>query len=124
VGASKKADKSNKEIAKRQNIIDLHAQWSNISDIDLNNIIVPDVVKAVGVLTLTASLWNHDVVLKPLIYQSYWNSYRTLYDKLYSFDQEIPGTGWTGKSLVADDITKAYYSMKNTDISKLLNTKY
>jgi len=118
------SNQSNKEIAKRQNIIDLHAQWSSVNDIDLNKIVIPDVVRAVNALSLTASLWNHDVIVKSVIYQSYWEPYRTLYDKLYGCNQEIEGLNRTGRSMMTTDISKAYHSMRDADISKLLTTKY
>ena len=50
--------------------------WNNVNDIDVKNLIGPDIVKAVNALSLTASLWNHDVIEKTILYQTYWGSYK------------------------------------------------
>lgn len=62
-----------------------------INAIDPENLITPDVVKAVNALELTASLWNHDVVAKEILHQSYWQSFRDLYDVLYHCNKIPPG---------------------------------
>lgn len=118
------SNKTNKEIAKRQGVIDLHVQWSQVSDIDMSDPVVPDIHGAINALNLTASLWNHDVMLKPIILQSYWDSYRDLYDKFYSHNELIEPLKRTGKSMITNDITKAYNDMKNASLSNVYTTKY
>jgi len=117
------ANRSSKEIAKRQGVIDLHVQWNGINDINLSNPVVPDVKNAVNALSLTASLWNHDVVHKPIIMQSYWDIYRTLYDKLYIHNDVITGLGRTGKSMISPDIMKAYREMESYELSRVETSK-
>ena len=66
-----KANNINKNVFKRQGVIDLHMSWNNVNDIDVKNLIGPDIVKAVNALSLTASLWNHDVIEKTILYQTF-----------------------------------------------------
>lgn len=116
------ANSTNKRMFKRQGVIDLHMAWQGVSEIDPKNLITPDIVKAVNALSLTASLWNHDVIEKPILYQTYWNSYRELYDTLYSINDLVPGQRRTCKSLLTNEITKAYIGMKNTDLETVVST--
>ncbi|MEH6706195.1 MAG: hypothetical protein V7691_15480 [Galbibacter orientalis] len=120
---SGKANNTNKNMFRRQGVIDLHIAWQDINDIDENDLIGPDVVKAVNALSLTASLWNHDVIEKSILYQTYWNSYKDLYDTLYGINKLVPGHKKTCRSLMTNEITKAYEGMKNTDLSTVVQTK-
>lgn len=74
--------------------------WQGINDIDENNLIGPDVVKAVNALSLTASLWNHDVIEKSILYQTYWISYKDLYDTLNGINKLVPGHKKTCRRLM------------------------
>ena len=113
---SGRASNINKRIFKRQGVIDLHMAWQNVSDIDPKNLVGPDVIKAVNALSLTASLWNHDVIEKSILYQAYWGAYKDLYDKLINLDEIVPGHKRTCRSLITAEIQKAYESMKTTDL--------
>jgi hypothetical protein len=96
--------------------------WTDIRRIDPENLITPDIVRAVNALSLTASLWNHDVIEKPILYQSYWNNYRELYDTLYSINKIPLGQTKTCKSLLTQEITTAYIGMKKADFDTVLET--
>lgn len=117
-----RANSINKNIFKRQGVIDLHMAWQGINDIDPANLIGPDVVKAVNALSLTASLWNHDVIEKSILYQTYWGSYKDLYDKLYNLDVLVPGLKKTCKSLMTAEIKKAYRGMDEVDLKTVTQT--
>lgn len=117
-----RANSINKNIFKRQGVIDLHMAWQGINDIDPDNLIGPDVVKAVNALSLTASLWNHDVIEKSILYQTYWGSYKDLYDKLYNLDVLVPGLKKTCKSLMTAEIKKAYKGMDEVDLKTVTQT--
>jgi hypothetical protein len=118
-----KANNLNVQMFKRQGVIDLHMAWQGINDIDAKNLITPDIVKAVNALSLTASLWNHDVIEKSILYQSYWRPYKQLFEKLNSIDELVPGKKETCKSLMTNEIVKAYEEMKNTDLDTVISTK-
>ena len=117
------ANNTNKNMFRRQGVIDLHMAWQGISEIDDSNLIGPDIVKAVNALSLTASLWNHDVIEKSILYQTYWASYKDLYDSLNSINKLVPGHKKTCRSLLTSEITKAYEGMKNVDLSLVTNSK-
>src|SRR5690606_37394384 len=119
---SGKANNTNKNMFRRQGVIDLHIAWQDINDIDENDLIGPDVVKAVNALSLTASLWNHDVIEKSILYQTYWGSYKDLYDKLYNLDELVPGLKKTCKSLMTAEIKKAYKGMDEVDLKTVTQT--
>ncbi|SDX36215.1 hypothetical protein [Flavobacterium degerlachei] len=120
---SGQANNTNKNIFRRQGVIDLHMAWQDISEVDKNNLIAPDIVRAVNALSLTASLWNHDVIEKSILYQTYWNSYRDLYDTLININELVPGHKKTCRSLMTNEITKAYEGMKNADLSTVTQTR-
>ncbi|MDO7173802.1 hypothetical protein [Mariniflexile sp. AS56] len=119
---SGKANNTNKNMFRRQGVIDLHMAWQNINEIDEKNLIGPDVVKAVNALSLTASLWNHDVIEKSILYQTYWTSYKDLYDTLNNINELVPGHKKTCRSLMTNEITKAYEGMKNVNLSTVTQT--
>jgi hypothetical protein len=117
-----RANSVNKNMFKRQGVIDLHMAWTDIKEIDKNNLIGPDIIRAVNAMSLTASLWNHDVIEKSILYQTYWNSYKDLYDTLLSINELVPGHKRTCRSLITNEITKAYEGMKNVDLSTVTQT--
>ncbi len=119
---SGRANNTNKNMFRRQGVIDLHMAWQNIKEIDSENLIEPDIVNAVNALSLTASLWNHDVIDKNILYQSYWTSYKELYETLYNINELVPGLKKTCKSLMTNEITKAYEGMRKTDLSTVTQT--
>ncbi|NJL58489.1 MAG: hypothetical protein HC887_01385 [Desulfobacteraceae bacterium] len=99
---------------KRQGLIELHHIWTNTSDIDLDNIVVPDVIQIVNALTLTASVWNHDVIEKEIIFQNYWTLFKEHYETLHS-DKILPGKNRKCRSFLTPDISKAYSAMKKKE---------
>lgn len=106
-----RASNLNKSMFKRQGIIDLHMAWRGVNDIDVNNIVTPDVVNAVNALDLTASLWNHDVIEKIVIYQSYWRAYKSLYEALQYSQNLAPGTNKKLCDFLSPEVKKAYEDM-------------
>ena len=97
--------------------------WHGVNDIDQNNLVGPDVINAVNALSLTASLWNHDVIDKEILYQSYWGSYKEIYDKLYNLDILVPGLKKTCKVLMTAEIRKAYRGMEDYDLKTVKQSK-
>lgn len=120
---SGRANSLNKNMFKRQGVIDLHMAWTDITEIDKNKLIGPEIIRAVNAMSLTASLWNHDVIEKSILYQTYWNSYRDLYDALININELVPGHKRTCRSLITNEIAKAYEGMKNVDLSTVTQTK-
>ncbi|MCK5805905.1 MAG: hypothetical protein KAI66_23950 [Lentisphaeria bacterium] len=118
-----RASRLNKKMFKRQGIIDLHMAWSGISEIDTMNPVTPDVVKAVNALDLTAALWNHDVVEKLVLYQSYWDSYRDIYNTLDGSKKLVQGINRRCCDLITKEITRAYEDMKKVTLDEVRQTK-
>ncbi|GAN31634.1 MAG: hypothetical protein DYG83_11670 [Candidatus Brocadia sp. AMX2] len=129
VWAIRKAENSNtitnelqKNMFKKDKVIDLAMAWNGINAIDPENLITPDVVKAVNALELTASLWNHDVVAKEILHQSYWQSFRDLYDVLYHCNKIPPGLKKTCRDYITKEISKAYEEIKRYDLNQVAQT--
>ncbi|MCS4100686.1 hypothetical protein [Salinibacter ruber] len=125
VFVSGKSLSRNTEMFQRQGVIDLHMAWQGVNELDLENeedVVTPDVVKAVNALDLTASLWNHDVIDRSILYQSYWSTYQDLYDSLYSSETLIPGLDRRARDLITSEMTRAYEEMKDTDIDRVRQT--
>lgn len=121
---AKEATRTNIMIAQRQGIIDLHNSWNGVKNIDKEKLIEPDIVNAINTLSMTSILWNHDVVDKLIIYQSYWNSFKKLYQTIESIDDLVPGGDVQVKSLLTPEIKKAYKLMKQSNLSEVKTTKY
>ncbi|EFK57346.1 hypothetical protein U0038_17555 [Sphingobacterium spiritivorum] len=117
-------NETNKKIAKRQGVIDLHNAWNNIRSISKSDLITPDIVNATNALSLTASLWNNSVMEKNILYQSYWSNFKNLYDTLASIDELVPGHNFSCKSLLTADIKSVYKEMEKIELSKVSKTNY
>ena len=119
---SGRASIQNKNMFKRQGVIDLHMAWQGVNEIDKNNLIGPDIIKAGNALALTSALWNHDVIEKSILYQTYWEPFRTLYDQLNGIEDLIPGHKKTCKSILTIEIRKAYDGMNKFDLNSVKQT--
>ncbi|MBI5214682.1 MAG: hypothetical protein HY960_02910 [Ignavibacteriae bacterium] len=114
-----KSYNTNKKMFKRQGVIDLFMAWSGVNEIQISNLITPDVVKAVNALALTATLWNHDIIEKEILYQTYWIPYKDIYDTLQSSSKLVPGINRKCRDLLTSEIIRAYQDMQNMDINKV-----
>lgn len=118
-----KATAASQDIARRQGVIDLHMAWQGVNHIDTSNLIGPDVINAANAISLTATLWNHDVVEKTILFQSYWRAFKDIYDTLYSCNQLIPGQHKTCRDLITSDITRAYKELESMEIGNVSQTQ-
>ena len=114
---AKNADVANeltKEIFRKQNVVDLHLVWRGVNDINPSKLIAADIVAAVNALDFTAASWNHDIVKKEIIIQSYWRVFSQLYKTLDGCDELVPGKKQTCRALLEDSaISAAYDDMKD-----------
>jgi hypothetical protein len=116
--AAEKSVTTSVDMFKRQGVIDLFEAWEDVRDIDTSTPITPDVVRAVRALELTASLWNHSIVEKSILHQSFWDDYKDLYNKLFSMKTLLPGLTKSGSELLTRRVSKAYTEMDNYDIGQ------
>lgn len=111
---------------KREGIFELHDVWSDVNEINMESkekVVVPDVVKAVNALSLTAALWNHDIIEKSIIYQTCWEEYRMMYDKINGSDTQIPGIGRRADDLIENPMARAYQEMLEYDVQEVEQTE-
>jgi len=117
-----KASSTNKKMFKRQGVIDLHMAWHGVNEIDPKKLNTPDIVRAVNAIDLTAALWNHDVIEKTILYQSYWQPFKDIYETLTNCRESPPGISKRCCDLISREVVKAYEDMKSTDLNQVLQT--
>lgn len=120
---AKVSNETNKNISRRQGVIDLHFAWSEVKDIGKNELITANILKAINALGLTATLWNNDVIEKNVLFQSYWYAFRDLFDTLNSIDELIPGKKITCRNALTKEIRKAYDEMERMELNSITQTK-
>ncbi|MBH1664538.1 hypothetical protein MOQ11_02870 [Stenotrophomonas maltophilia] len=117
------ASRSNVKMLKRAGVIELYAAWQGVSSINRSAPVTVDAVKGANAIALTASLWNHDIIEKAVLYQMYWEPYRDIYDSLYSMDELLPGHKKTGKAMITDDMKTAYRAMEAFGSQAVVTTR-
>jgi len=110
---AREANEQNKKVVGRQSVVDLHNIWKDVNDIDVGKPIYRDVQLAVNALELTAIFWNKGIIEKEIIYNLYWEVYKSLYEKLSESKTLVPGTSNPCQNFVFNQIATAYVSMKN-----------
>jgi hypothetical protein len=121
---AKRADETNKNIARRQGIIELHVAWSTVSQINrANGPIGPDIAKASNAISLTAALWNHDVIEREILYQQYWPEFERIYVALKGWTVQVPGYTRDADSFITKEVTAAYKEMEARHLSDVKGTK-
>lgn len=120
---AKEVSSDNKKMFKRQGVIELHMAWQGVNMLDMSQCITPDIVRAVNALALTASLWNHDIIEKSILYQTYWGAYKELYDSLENSTTTAPGLPKRCRDYITPDMTKAYEDMRKCDLEGVTQTK-
>jgi hypothetical protein len=106
------------EMFKRQGVIELFAAWEDVKDIDPANPITPNVIRAAQALELTASLWNHNIVSRDIIRQSFWDDFKMLYDKLALITTNLPKMTKSGADLLTRRIRRAHNEMNSQDLAE------
>lgn len=105
-------------ISRRQGVIDLHHTWSDIKKIEFDKSTRESIAKAKGALSLTATLWLHDIIEKEILRQNYWESFDALFQIFNNYDQVIEGFNRTGKQMLTNEIKRAHNEMNAMTISQ------
>lgn len=112
------------EMFRRQGVIDLHMAWAGVNSLNATALIGPDVQRAANALSLTASLWNHDIVDKVILYQSYWEAFRDLHDFLKTnANLQVPGYAKTCRDFLSPEVEKVYEEMRHRTLSGVTQTR-
>ena len=114
-----RASRMNERIFKRQKVIDLYNVWLDIKQVDSAAPIAVDVVRAVNALGLTAALWNHDIIEREILFQSYWPGYKALYDSLADCSVVIPQVNKMVKDCITNEIKRAYNEILAMEVASL-----
>ncbi len=112
LGTSMWAVAANKRIARHAKVLDLHIAWQGVNNIDPEQVIGPDVKKAVDALEITAALWKNKIVDRSVLYQSYSRDYYHLYDTISAIDDPIPGYTKTGPECLSMLVGEVYKDME------------
>jgi len=116
------SNRLNVDFFKRQGVIDLHMAWRAVNELNPDKLVGPDVNLAANALDLTASLWNHDVMEKEILYQSYWDSYRLLFETLKGCDKLVPGYKKKACDFITPAVELAYERIKGHHLAKTKTT--
>ena len=106
-------------ISRRQGVIDLHHTWSDIKKVEFDKSTKESIAKAKGALSLTATLWLHDIIEKEILRQNYWDSFDTLFQIFNSHDQVIAGFNRTGKQMLTNEIKRAHKEMSDMTVNQV-----
>lgn len=101
--------KTTKESSQKQHIISLYNVWSKVRDFneESNN---DDIIIALNALQLTATIWNHNVVKRAVIFESYFGTFLYFYNK-FSSGKYTYSDGSKIANDINEDVVKAYKSM-------------
>lgn len=126
VKAAKEASAAAKDLQvktfQRQGVIDLYGHWAEIRDINLEKgaQIDPDIVRAVHMLELTATLWNHDIVQKEILAQGFWANFKKFYEKLNQPSIQLEHRGnISAQTLLSTHVQRCYEQMKAHTLEKV-----
>jgi hypothetical protein len=109
-------------IAKRAGVIELHQAWQNVNRFDPKNPLFSDAIRAVNALELTASLWNHDVLEKEILFQSYWKWFKEFYNVLSACQLIIPKDGRRVCDMIAPSVSLTYRQMEDRELHSIPQT--
>lgn len=118
---SYKSIKLAKNTLQCKNLSDIHREWKGVNDIDCTEgkISGPDVREAVNAMSFTASHWNSNTINKKIVFEQYSDTFISLYDKLSSSNNIVPGYDFKCKETITSEITKCYESMKRFKNTKM-----
>ena len=108
-------EKGGQAVSGPQQAFELHESWEGVNEIDCDNLIGPDVVRAARAMTMTASSWLNKLVDKKIIIENHFGDFETLYKELMSCDKVVPGfekKKTTCKQFVSSEMKTAYQEMK------------
>jgi hypothetical protein len=94
-------------------VVEFWTAWQSVNDVDLTDetrLILPDIARALNALTLTADLWNSDMIDKRIICESYWGTFKGLCEKFLHCSIKIKGR--EGFEYITPQIKKAYDEME------------
>lgn len=120
--AAKQSIQTNISMFKRQGVIELHETWRGIHGLDPSKLVTPHVVDAANALHLTASMWNHDIIEREIIYQLFWDRYQEIYDTMCSI-APVPGLDAKLRDLLSPPVAKAYQEMQSYGTNKVAQTR-
>ena len=109
-------------IAKRAGVIELHQAWHGVNRFDPDRPVYPDAINAANALDLTASLWNHDVLEREILFQSYWKWFREFYRVLSKCELVIPRDGRRICDMLSPAVTLAYKQMEDMELKGVKQT--
>lgn len=98
---------------KKGQMFELAHVWDDICEIDCNNIVVPDLVKATNAMKFTATSWNNNIINKNIILANHYDDFKTLYKQISTCENIVKGyDNKKCKYFINNHIKKAYIAMK------------
>ncbi len=104
------------KISQVAHIFTLRAEWDKFPGINWKDPYANEdaVIQACNLLEMMARLWKFKVIARKILYETYWNSFKELYEGLSALTtQDISSHKKTPHQLLDDDdIEDAYNAMK------------
>lgn len=104
------ANKQAKLIAMQSHVVTLFEYWKGVHAIDPQNPVDTHVVQALNILAFTATVWNHNIADRQLVYEDYWDSYKNLYESI-ALIPLMNRFSKSGKELLKKGVIRAYNEM-------------
>jgi hypothetical protein len=122
-GLAATANLLTEQIAKRAGVIELHQAWRGVNRFDPNTTkpIFPDAINAANALDLTSSLWNHDVLEKVILFQSYWKPFKDFYRVLSKCEIVMPD-GRRVCDMISPTVTLTFKQMEEMELKGVAQT--
>lgn len=98
---------------KKGQMFELAHIWDEICEIDCNNIVIPDLVKATDAMKLTATAWNDNIIDKNIILANHYDDFKTLYNQISTCENTVEGyNNKKCKDFINYRIKNAYIAMQ------------
>lgn len=101
------------EFSKKSIIFSLQECWANINEIDPENPITPDVIRAYNALDITSNVWNNEIIDRKVFLDSYQTAYVKFYKLFINSDTNVPGKNKKLKDFITTAQTMTYDEIKN-----------
>lgn len=110
-----KSNSTQEQSSTDNHLFDLQKAWEGVNEIDCEELITPDVVKASSVMELTATTWNNDIINKSILLKSYFRDFEILFLEMDKCEKKVPGYKKERKcsEFISENMRTAYVQMKS-----------
>ncbi len=94
-------------------MFDLARIWDDLSEIDCEEVVIPDLVKAADAMKYTATAWNDNLISKDILIANHYDDFKTLYNQITTSENIVEGyNNKKCKDFINSGIKRAYKGMQ------------